>query len=205
MPRGPNEQLDLDLINALIFAPAGLDLEPFDDLELKTSPTPDRRVWKAGEHVAFAGLKSPRDDRLDNMLDGSDGELVGYVDISFRDKRVERTARHITKAAKQFRAVNPQRVLPNIMAIVSHADAADRLDLIHAITGRRDGNGEPWYMDSARRIEHDAAEVDLYFWVDAKERRVSARVFTASRPAHVPTLCDLLGLDIREIKGSIAA
>ena len=123
--RGPNEQADLDFINELIFAAVGLDLQPFDEVDLKKGPTPDRRVFKGGEQVAFTELKSPRDDRLDDMLDGTSGELVGYADVSFRDKHVERTARHIAKAARQFRAVNPQRALPKVCSSLRIAPRRD--------------------------------------------------------------------------------
>jgi hypothetical protein len=68
MARGPNEGPDLKLVEELVFAPHGLDLQRFSHAEPVAGRTPDFRVTCDGRLVAFCEVKSPRDDWLDEQL-----------------------------------------------------------------------------------------------------------------------------------------
>jgi hypothetical protein len=68
VPRSPDETADIDLTHELLFRPRGLALERFSPEEIGRGKTPDRRVFQGGQLVAFAEIKSPRDDWLDEQL-----------------------------------------------------------------------------------------------------------------------------------------
>jgi len=92
--RKPDEDPDLKLIEELIFAPRGLELQRFSHQE--TGRTPDFRVLRAGELAAYCEVKSPRDDWLDNQLDVAPPlQLVGGLRP---DPTFNRIARHVEKA-----------------------------------------------------------------------------------------------------------
>jgi hypothetical protein len=53
MARRPDEDRDLELIEELLFAPRGLQLQRFTQAETLAGKTADFRVLKAGNLVAF--------------------------------------------------------------------------------------------------------------------------------------------------------
>jgi hypothetical protein len=121
-------------------SPSGIILERIDPVPGQAR-RPDFRVLSPHGRADLGGLaanievKSPRDDLLDEMVEQApQGVVVGHVR---RDPAVDRIARHIKSAVGQFDAVNPDRVLPNILVEVNHADAGNYGDLGEAITGTR--------------------------------------------------------------------
>jgi hypothetical protein len=60
-----------------------------------------------------------------------------------RDPAALNLANHISKAAEQFDAVNPDRKVPNILVLVSHARLRGPPDLHMAIAGVPMPNGQP--------------------------------------------------------------
>jgi hypothetical protein len=52
MPRGPNEDPDLTLVEKLLFAGRGLELRRFSHAETVAGRTPDFRVIRSGTLVA---------------------------------------------------------------------------------------------------------------------------------------------------------
>jgi hypothetical protein len=198
MARKPQEQPDLELAEELVFGPPGLALERFTHAQTVRGKTPDFRVLRACELVAFCEVKSPRDDWLDNLLEAATpGEMVGG---GRSDPIFNRIARHIQKAASQFDAVNPSREVPNILLFVNHDDMADIRDLRETVTGHFHAeSGEriaTMTHISDRRIARDKYRIDLYAWLDAKRKRLQGYLFNeAAQPSHVRRLCTLLGLD----------
>lgn len=111
----------------------GLRVERFTKDERRSGKTPDFRVYRGADLVAYAEVKSTRDDRLDDALKtAAPGEIVGGV---MSDSVFNRLARHIVTAAGQFDAVNPNRSVPNILAYVNHDEASGPHDLASTLTG----------------------------------------------------------------------
>jgi hypothetical protein len=202
MVREPNEEEDLRLVKELIFAPHELELQKFTRAELLTGRTPDFRVILKGSLVAFCEVKSPRDDWLDNQLDQAQpGQIVGGVRA---DPVFNRIARHIEKAVTQFEAVNNRRLYPNILVFVNHDDASGYADLIETLTGVFQASTGERYITvphiSEDRIGAAKQKIDLYVWLNMKTKQIQGYAFNEENPIHVTTICDLLGLDMAQIK-----
>jgi hypothetical protein len=202
MARKPNEEPDLDLTDELLFADNNLQLERFDRAETLAGRTPDFRVRRDGELVAYCEVKSPRDDWLDEQLDSAaPGQIVGGARS---DSTFNRIARHVQKAATQFEAVNDKRSVPNILVFINHADDGGFGDLQETLTGMfHTAKGEriPTMTHiSNGRLGEARLKIDLYIWIDNKTRRVQGYLFNETNAAHVETLCVLLGLDRSRIK-----
>lgn len=202
MARTPDENRDLELIEELLFAPRGLQLQRFTQAETLAGKTPDFRVFQLGNLVAFCEAKSPRDDWLDNKLDvATPLQLVGGLR---NDPTFNRIARHVEKAAIQFDAVNPARTLPNILVFVNHDKASSYNDLRETLTGMFHAAGGERFPTmthiSEGRLGDIKRRVDLYAWIDARTKRVQGYVFGEASPEHMRAICDLLKLDATKIK-----
>src|ERR1700756_1314742 len=83
----------------------GLRVERFSKSQMRQSKTPDFRVFRQTELVAYCEAKLVRpDDWLDKQIDALPGELVGGLRP---DPVFNRLTTHIHKAVQQFNAVNP--------------------------------------------------------------------------------------------------
>lgn len=201
MTRGPDEEADLALVDQLIFAGQGLVLGRFSHAETVAGRTPDFRVLRDGELVAYCEVKSPRDDWLEEKLaEAKPFEIVGGCR---NDPTFNRIARHIEKAASQFDAVNPGRDLLNILVFVNHDDNAGFHDLVETVTGyfhAQDGSKIPTMMHiSEGRIGVAKRAVDLVIWIDARERRREGQMINDADPARMEAIRKLFGLPAVEI------
>jgi hypothetical protein len=197
------ETADIDLAYELLFRQRGLVLERFSAEEIGRGKTPDRRVMQDGHLVAFAEIKSPRDDWLDEQLRAAPpGAQAGGARL---DPSFNRIARQVQKAARQFKAVNPSRDYPNILVLVNHDIAGRYGDLhetltgeFHASTGER---FETMKYISEGSIANAKMETDLYVWISARDRRLEGYVFNeAATPDHVARLCELFDIDRSSIR-----
>lgn len=202
MARGPSEDPDLRLVDELLFCPRGLTLDRFSHKETMAGRTPDFRVLQSGAIVAYCEVKSPRDDFLDDQLAAaSPGQLVGQPRS---DPTFNRVARHIEKAATQFDAVNDARSVPNFLVFVNHAEASHWGDLFETLTGTFCAKGGERFVtipDIADRIAQAQQRIDLFVWIDARDRRVQCHLFNRGCPNYVRRTCSLLGIDEATIKG----
>jgi hypothetical protein len=194
MARRPSEGPDLKLADELAFAPRGLDLQRI--AETAAGPTPDFRVTRGSELVAFCEVKSPRDDWFDEQLAGAAGAQFGQlVGGGRKDPTFNRLARHIEKASTQFDAVNGSHAVPNILVFVNHADESDWRDLWETVTGTFYVENGKRYVTMAHisegRIAQAKQEVDLYLWIDARTRQLQLCLFNEAYPDNVRKLCDL--------------
>lgn len=193
-----DETADIDLTDELLFRPRRLVLEPFSAEEIGRAKTPDRRVMQSGHLVAFAEIKSPRDDWLDEQLRAAPaGAQAGGARC---DPTFNRIGRQVQKAARQFKAVNPSRDHPNILVLVNHDVAARYSDLHETLTGEFRANTGERFASMKRISDGSIAdakmETDLYVWINARERRIEGYVFNeGASPDHVTRLCELLDLE----------
>lgn len=192
MSRYPSEADDQKLTESLVFNPNGLKLVKVPQ---GSSYTPDFQVIKNGTLVAYCELKSPRDDWLDKLLDMvKPYQIVGG---GRNDPTFNRIGRLAQKAADQFRAVNDERLLPNILVFVNHDNASDFADLIETFTGvfhAADGSRYLTIPQVASRLEKAKRHIDLYVWIDAKTNKVQGFFFNRdTTPNYLNQLCVLLG------------
>jgi hypothetical protein len=201
MTRTPSEKSDLSLVAAML---RGHDLQalPFSKEEARAGKTPDFRVMDGVRLVAYCEVKSPRDEWLDSQID--QGEPCEIVGGSRSDPVFNRLSKMIAKAAEQFDAVNPDRSVPNLLAIVNHDDASHRGDLIETLTGMfhaDNGTRHPTSRNvSEGWIRQAKNRIDLYVWIDGGTGEVRCYLFTESVPAHVDALCAKLGLNKTAIR-----
>ena len=201
MSRTPNEEHDLELVRTLVFAPYGLTLNRFDHAETVRGRTPDFRVLLDKEIVAYCEVKSPRDDWLDEQIDTAmPGQIVGGLR---NDPTFNRLARHITRAASQFFAVNSDHLIPNILIFVNHAENSDYSDLRETLTGNfftEDGRRYPTMTHiSEGWIREAKLQIDIFSWIDAKTKRVQGHVINEAS-AHVDVIRALLNIDTSRIE-----
>jgi hypothetical protein len=119
-----------------------------------------------------------------------------------KDPAIFNLARHVTKAAKQFEAVNPDRVHPNILVIVNHARRKGPADLRMALEGIRGPDGRPFFplvndkdkWEVQQGVWEAARRIDLYVWVDPRKRRW--QVFRPAGAQRLAEACDLLGISL---------
>lgn len=199
MSRGPNEVPDLELVEEILFSPYGFKLEKLE--ETIAERTPDFRVIQDGNLAAFCEVKSPRDDWLENQLDKApSGQIVGGLR---NDPVFNRIARHITKAATQFDAVNNEWVVPNILVFVNHDKTSQYGDLVETVTGEFRTEDGTRHVTTAHLSEGRLAlpkqYIDLYVWLDVMTKRIQGYVVNEAGP-HIKKVCELFELDLSKNK-----
>lgn len=126
MSRALFESHDLQLTVEWL-AGKGMVTERFTDPEIRAGKTPDFRVLRGGQLVAYCEVKSPRDPWLS---EGFANEVPSRIVLGARDDPTfNRISGLVRKAVKQFDAVNPDRILPNIVVFVNWATANHFRDL----------------------------------------------------------------------------
>jgi hypothetical protein len=196
MPRAPAELHDLELV-AEWFAANGLYAQRFTDAEARAGKTPDFRLWRNSQHVAYCEVKSPRDEWLDDQLkNAAPFQIVGGLR---EDPTFNRIAGLVRKAVKQLDAVNPERILPNIVVFVNWADASHFRDLDETLTGYlqlSDGSTTPTMLKvSEGRMRDEKRRIDAYVWFDGNRRKVEGIFLTQSDMSHRDAVCSWLGVD----------
>ena len=195
-----NEESDLELVKELVFRPRGLSVERFSKEETShkdgSKKSPDFKVFFENQLSAYCEVKSPRDDWLDDKLEKAPPlEIVGGLR---KDPIFNRLARLTKKAAQQFDSVNAKRTIPNILVFVNHDEMAGWPDLYEILSGYAStdkgellnlGHGyiaNIWLGDDRKKI-------DLYLWLDAKERGVDGRqIFGQGDHKLLQSVCDLM-------------
>jgi len=200
--RGPNENPDLELAEQLVFAPRGLRLERFTRKETLAGKTPDYRVFRQDDLVAYSEIKSPRDDWLDEQLDSSPpGAIVGGARS---DPTFNRIARNVAKSAAQFDAVNADRSAMNLLVFVNHDVNSHFADMHETLTGMFYASSGDKFVTmthiSEGRIGEAKRRIDLFVWISARDRKVEGYMFNDQEEERVKLVCDLMGLDRYAIK-----
>ena len=194
--RAPSESHDLNLVDEWL-AKHRLRASRFTPDELILGKTPDFRVYRGDRHVAYCEVKSPRNDLLDEKLDSS--ESFKIVGGSRPDPSFNRIAGHIEKAAKQFDAVNADRVLPNVLVLVNWADENSFSDLEEILTGHltlRGGLRAPTMLKIAdgRGIGERKHWIDLFVWIHGPSRCATG-IFFGSSQKFEKEICDWFSVD----------
>ena len=196
--RNLSEDDDLKLIKRLIFSPNNLQVQKIDRGNDKT---PDLQILLNGKLAAFCEFKSPRDDWLDNLIDQAKAcTIIG----GWREDPVfKKVRKHANKSSKQFEAVNPDRLVPNILIFVNHDDSSNFGDLREAFNGyfhSSDGSKHITMPEIATSLEKAKRNIDLCIWIDGNEERAECYFFNHDAiPNHLKNLCKFLNKDPRKI------
>lgn len=196
MKQYPSEDDDLKLAQKLVFNPNGLTVSKIPRGAEKSA---DLKVLKNDVLVAYCELKSPREELLDKEVKPCQ-IIVG----SRNDPTFNRIGRLAQKAAKQFRAINDIRSLPNILVFVNHDNASGFGDLIETFTGlfhATDGSRHVTMPQVASRLVHAREQIDLCIWIDGKTSTVQGFFFNRDTvPNYLNQLCALLDKNPTAIK-----
>lgn len=114
--------------------------------------TPDFEVFHQNERVFFCEEKT---------LDYDDFEG------SKNDPTYNSISTHIHKANKQFKSVNPNHKIPNVLAFTNLDTIKDIHDLFITITGNALLEGGGFLkIRKVGRISKDLDQIDLFLWFD---------------------------------------
>lgn len=198
--RGPNERADLAIVKGILLS-YGLSPQRFNKAEIRSGRTPDYRLLRGDDLVAYCEVKSPRDDWLDNQLESAaPGTIVGGLR---NDPTFNRLARMIETAVSQFDAVNASRSVPNILFFVNHDDLSNYGDLRETLTGMffaKSGSRDPTVKNvSEGKIKDAKFRIDAYVWFDRRTNRIQGWMLNESIREHVDSICGMFGLDKTKI------
>jgi ribosomal protein L30 len=186
--RVENEAADAALMRELAFDVNNITLESYSDAERNKGKTPDFKLFKEANLRGFCEMKSPGDDFV--FARPEDGVAI-RKNLPFYRK----LGSHVRYAALQFHAVNPDRILPNILAFVTHSSEIQRRDLIATIAGLPVRDGRRVFMLGRKmqeQVMNAARKVDLFLWIDAQKR--TCEHLSAAGAPHQAAALDLLGL-----------
>jgi hypothetical protein len=200
VPKQFDEQADLDLVAGWLDT-HGLATERFAQHETQTGKSPDFRVKRGKELVAYCEVKSPNDPWLDKQLEGA--PAFTRVGGDRPDPTFNRLGRQINQAGEQFTAVNRDRAAVNILAYVNHAEHSGLHDLLEVLTGHfhaADGMRYPTMLHFSSGIIRAAKQmIDAFVWFDGASGKLRGIVFNEDVGRRVRT-CALLGVDPAKIE-----
>jgi hypothetical protein len=175
----------------------------FNKQEMRQGKTPDFRVFKQDELVAYCEAKHVEYDQwLDNEMEKAPETIDGLriAGGPRPDPIYNRLETHIHRAAKQFAAVNSAHNLPNFLVFVNSDRHCDfQHDLIGVLTGNAyvEGGGlEGMFAEySDGRILYEKMTIDVYVWWDSWRNEERPRLWFWRNSSHYLTASALLGSD----------
>ncbi len=103
-------------------------------------------------------------------------------------------ARHIYDAIKQFKSVNPERIVPNVLSLTSMDPGRRVDDLFTTLTGHVvSPTGKMRLIRKMQLMEDDLPLIDLYLWFD--QDGLAGHIYDEYDYARVEKLLNLLGLE----------
>ena len=193
----PSEEIVADYLQS-----CGLTVGRFSKAEMRQGRTPDFRVLRGADLVFYCEVKNAQEDLwLDaQSKTAPEGSLYGG---SRPDPVYNRVANYVHSAARQFRAVNRDAQVPNVLAIINEDRMAGFADLRSVLTGNfysDEGPPDPIFRNiSEGRIREDRFRIHLYLWFDRGKSRPHM-VFSQSNPDHDAALCRHFGVRPDQIK-----
>jgi len=193
------EGIDQKLAENLAFNPHGLTLQK---IKRGIGRSPDFQVSLNGTLVAYCELKSPRDEWLDKLLvHAKPCQIVGGARNDPIFNRIQRLS---NKAAKQFQAINPNRVLPNILCFVNHDTASSYADLREVFTGffhASNGSRHLTMPHVASGLDKAKQHIDVCIWINFQNNKIEGYLFNQdATPSYLTQVCKLLGQSVSNIK-----
>lgn len=102
-------------------------------------------------------------------------------------------AKHVREAGKQFKSVNPKRIVPNILAFTNRNPARDINYLFGVLTGHViTAGGKMRRLHRPGGMESDPPLINLYLWFDYEQ--LSGHIWAENDPDTETKLAAVLGL-----------
>lgn len=123
--------------------------------------TPDFEVKNTNDDLLFFVEEKTidRDKFLDNVEPG-----VVFFENDSSENALESKFR---KAVKQFKSVNPDHSIPNVLAFVNLSESVNVGDLVISLSGKGiTEDGELISLRRLGRVKDDLNEIDLCLWFD---------------------------------------
>jgi len=154
----------------------GLTVEKIKESDIKTA---DFAVFLGGKLVFYLEEKTL--------------ELTPPVFQSI-DPVYNTIANHIHEAIKQFKSVNPDREVPNVLSFTNMDPAKDINYLFSTLTGHViTASGKLRWINKIKHIKDDMHYIDLYLWFD-HDRGLSGHIWEEENSTHQEMLSEILGL-----------
>jgi hypothetical protein len=188
------EQFAADCLNR-----QSLRTERFTKNEMRVSKTPDYRVFKNADLVAYCEAKHVQyDEWLEKQLvQAQPLQLIGGLR---HDPIFNRLTAHIHTAHKQFIAVNPRYDHPNILVLANSDRHCTFVgDLLGVLTGNfygASGAVEPIFKEySDGRIMFEKMTIDVYVWWNDWQEVERPKMWFWRNSQHYANVSALLGSD----------
>lgn len=187
---------------AEFFKRRGFEPTRFSKQEQKRGRTPDFRVKVSEDACFFCEVKSiDQDHWLDQQFEAA--PPLTLVGGTRPDPIYNRLTDDIHACLKQFDAVNPTVLQPNVLAFVNHDDQCGATDLVSVFTGKiHTGDCRPipaFRQFSEGRIKEEKIRIHLILWFDDFEQ--GQMLFTQTSAVHHQNLCVWFGIDPNLIPG----
>lgn len=182
------------------FEALGFFCERFSRNERRAGKTPDFRVVLDDKLEFYCEVKSIVKGRwlTDQFENVQPFEIVGGLRS---DPVFNRLTDDIHTATKQFDAVNPSQIFPNVLALVNHDDLCDLNDLKAVLTGNfytDDGKSHPIYKQfSEGRIRNSKDKIHLFLWFDGSS---VGKIWSQTDNELHLRLCNLLKINSNNIQ-----
>lgn len=126
-----------------------MSVEKIPETVIKTA---DFKVYNKGKLLCFLEEKT-----IDYTLPAWNNEMTLYNSL----------AKHIYESIKQFKSINPGKVVPNVLSLTNLGSPGSIDDLFITLTGHIiTSKGKMRSIDIMKRIEKDLDLIDLYLWFD---------------------------------------
>jgi len=182
----------------------GFEARRFDKNEIRSSKTPDLKLYLQDHLVAFCEVKTFQHEAwLDRALErAAPGELAGGLR---RDPIYNRISNAVHTTVRQLETANPQHEHLNFLVLVNRDKGARREDLVSVLTGYWDplhGIFEETHTAySEGRIREEKRKIDLYVWMEpSPDSSLKIRLFFFGNDGTKEQVCNLLGLDPKTTK-----
>ena len=169
--------------------------ERFSKKEMRLGKTPDFRVFKQADLVAYCEAKHVQhDDWLDEQW--KEAQPLQIVGGSRPDPIFNRIGNHIHEAVQQFNAVNPEHTYPNVLVFANSDSQCSAEDLRSVLTGEfrvKGGAAEKIYEQySDGRIRNEKFVIDMYIWWDSSKPADKFSRYSWKESKHREALRELL-------------
>lgn len=103
-------------------------------------------------------------------------------------------ARHIHDAIRQFKSINPDRIVPNVLSLTSMDQARSIDDLEVTLTGHViTAGGKMRPIHNMKKLENELSLIDLYLWFDHDQ--LAGHLYDEANLTRLENLLEMLELE----------
>ncbi len=176
---------------AHFLATYGLQAKTFSKDEMRSDmKTPDFRVFTGGDFQFFCEVKETTDaDPLeDHFVEIDEDRCVAAQSKNDNATLAFRLAKHIHRAVKQFKPVNPDHKYPNALVFVNRYEMSNEKDLMELFSDSFWNLGDFVMTTAPERArasaQADRANIDLFLWLNRVPNDESYELFIWNRDNH---------------------